>query len=630
MEHLLHSPKGKMGRVGDSVRGRCPTSEHEDANPSFSFKKDMDAWACSCGGGKGSELRARLNWTWSGAREHDAVPRLSPLPKSAKPEPAEPEPEREWAIKNTAGEIVCYHIRRPREGGGKSYSWRVPGQAGEGLHGLKGADLPLYGSEKLSGAPEGTQAIVVEGEKAADALQAFVGDLPLIVLGTVTGASSKPSPAVLEVLKGRKVHLWPDHDDIGRLHMERIGEMLEELGIPHRKILWKGAKHEGDDAADFIARGGTLQKLNILLGNADWRATFKVQPVVATELAPLIDAPIPYIVKPIIVKGSLTQIQGAPKGGKSAFSLYLSLCAATDTWPNPQYLHALAGPCKVLYIAWEDPKIMMAKRLSLYAAGLGFERTFLPERLTFLFAPDLFIEQGDHVEALKAAIKELQPDIIFIDTLSHAHLCDENAASEMKIPMKNLDRVARETETGIVYLHHTAKGSGEKHTQDKGRGSGAIAAAWHVLIDWGMRDKGSNVNPVEVQSKYEHEWSNLAISYSPVKDDVGQVTAIQWSIDGAQPSSAQDDSQNKSRGERRRARILETLRKLAPQRPPMGWCSAQDIAEFANLGIDDKTIRRTLETMCEDRVVEFKPGERMENGKQSPNLYRAADGNLCS
>lgn len=356
-------------------------------------------------------------------------------------------------------------------------------------------------------------------------------------------------------------------------------------------------------------------------GPLDWKASMRVEPVRARDLLHLVDAPIPYILKPIIVEGSLTQIQGIPKGGKSAFSLLLSLCLSTGTWPQPQYLNGGSDPVEVLYLAWEDPEIMMAKRLSLYAVGLGFERTFTSEHLTFLFAPDLFVERGDHEAALRAAIEELKPKVIFIDTLSHVHACDENSSSEMKIPMKALARVAKEANVGIVYLHHTGKGSGEKIAQDKSRGSGAIAAAWHVLIDWGIREKGSNINPVEVQSKYEHNWKNWQIAYELVKDEFGVESAVKWNFD-----DEAGDASRAGKVDGKRARIIDTLKRLKPTFPD-GWMTAQDLVEPCGLGVDSKTIKRYLQPLCEEGLVQFREASNSKDGK-TPNTYRICEGNL--
>jgi hypothetical protein len=624
MEFLMQSPKGRMTRKDDSVHGRCPT-EHEDRNPSFSFKKSIDAWACSCGGGKGSELRTRLNWTWRGAPASSPAPRLAPAAAPA---------TIEWAVKNLKGEIVCTHIRRNLPDGTKRYSWSVPGKDGEGLHGMRAADLPLYGTEKLSNGDPKVPVVLCEGEKSADALQELAGDL-VVTLATVTGASGTPSPATLEVLKGRaEIHLWPDHDDIGRMHMERIAQSLKGMGVPSRTIAWKNAHNVGDDAADFVSRGASVKDLNRLLGKLDWREILNAQPVPATDLASLVGKPVPYIIKPIAVRGALTQVQGIPKGGKSAFTVFVSLCAAAGEWPQQEIMGPVnPGQLKVLYLAWEDPDLMMAQRLSLYGQGLGFTKSFLPPNLTFLFAPEIFVERGDHAEALRQAITEIKPDIVVFDTLSHVHLCDENAASEMKIPMRALDRIARETQTSVIYLHHTRKGA-DGHATEKGRGSQSIAAAWHVLVDWGLREEGSNVNPVKILSKYEHKTQNWDVRYVPVYSgepvphgQEPEVIQVKWEIErhgGGAAAAAKP--QKVSRADVKRTRIIGTVRELCLASLD-GCTTAKDVASACGLGLDSRSIKRHLTDLCTDGALEFQEGLPTKGGR-SPDTYRPGKGNL--
>ena len=340
----------------------------------------------------------------------------------------------------------------------------------------------------------------------------------------------------------------------------------------------------------------------------DWKERVGVKPVQAKDLVDLVDAQIPYICEPLIARGFLTQIQGIPKGGKSAFSIYLSMCLTTGTWPHPDHIQSSA-PVKVLYLSWEDPAIMMAKRLSLYGVGLGFGRKFMPENLTFLFAPDLFINRIDHAEALKAAIKEIGADVVFIDTLSQVHSCEENDASEMKIPMRVLMGIAEQLQIGIVYLHHVSKSTNGKATVDKGRGSGSIGAAWHILIDWGVRTEGSNVNPVEIQSKLAHEWLYWNVEYSPDRlDEVDpkKVTGVRWSIKSQEQKEKQKELKST---DRKRVRCLETLKGLSVVQED-GWVSAAMVTSACGLGIDQRSVKSHLQVLCESGDVLCKTGEK--------------------
>lgn len=154
-------------------------------------------------------------------------------------------PTVRFEIRDSAGEPVAIHCRRDTPGG-KQMWWERP-DGSRGLGGQPLADLPLYGIERLDG--RGT-VVLVEGEKAAQALQ----DAGVPALGTVTGAAATPGRTALAELTGRSVVLWPDNDDVGRKHMERIGEGLAGIAAEVRLANWSDAPEHGD-AADYVAAG---------------------------------------------------------------------------------------------------------------------------------------------------------------------------------------------------------------------------------------------------------------------------------------------------------------------------------------------------------------------------------------
>lgn len=140
------------------------------------------------------------------------------------------------------------HVKDTKTGDKQCY-WRQPN--GEpGLNGTRLEDLPLYGIHELD--PEAMIVVLVEGEKARDALAEALADSPVSVIGTVTGAGGTPSTATLEALRGHEVVLWPDADKPGVEHMARIAKRLQGIATAVRIYTWHDAPHKGD-AADHPA-----------------------------------------------------------------------------------------------------------------------------------------------------------------------------------------------------------------------------------------------------------------------------------------------------------------------------------------------------------------------------------------
>lgn len=165
-----------------------------------------------------------------------------------------------YPLNDRSGTTVAIHVRNNLTDGTKRFHWEQP-DGGFGLNGLASAKVPLYGIDRLNGH---AGVVLVEGEKAADALQKL--DVP--VLATTTGAHVTPDDSVLRDLIYLKVYLWPDNDDIGRTHMQKIGERLQALGNNNVfTIDWK-TDQKGADAYDYVAEGKTIKDVRRLVKNA--------------------------------------------------------------------------------------------------------------------------------------------------------------------------------------------------------------------------------------------------------------------------------------------------------------------------------------------------------------------------
>jgi hypothetical protein len=173
---------------------------------------------------------------------------------------------RSWDARRR--EAGPWHERHDGPDGTKRIAWRdATGRPGLGGHCLE--DL-VYVARDGWAAPTlaGATIVVVEGERCADA----VAEAGYMAAGTVCGASSTPGTAVIALLADARVVLWPDADDVGRAHMERIGRALEWARVRSLSVIRPpDALPAGWDAAD--AEPGVIRDLvESALGRPVWVA----------------------------------------------------------------------------------------------------------------------------------------------------------------------------------------------------------------------------------------------------------------------------------------------------------------------------------------------------------------------
>lgn len=93
------------------------------------------------------------------------------------------------------------------------------------------------------------QVLVVEGEKCADYLQSVVGDRLNVV--TWAGGASGVNNTDWNILRGRRVILWPDNDTPGFNCMIRVAEILDGVAEQIKTIVPGSLYEKGWDCADY-------------------------------------------------------------------------------------------------------------------------------------------------------------------------------------------------------------------------------------------------------------------------------------------------------------------------------------------------------------------------------------------
>ncbi len=168
-----------------------------------------------------------------------------------------------YLYQNSDGHTVAEKARFEKlDGSGKRFMWRLPGvrgwpssENGGGLRDIPLETIPLWGTEMVATAKADEWVIFTEGEKAAQACR----ERGLLAVTHGGGASTRRFGDVLEILKDRKVALWPDNDQPGRRYMTVIAQLLKNVARQVRYIAVPVP--EKGDAYDFFLAGGKAEDI---------------------------------------------------------------------------------------------------------------------------------------------------------------------------------------------------------------------------------------------------------------------------------------------------------------------------------------------------------------------------------
>jgi putative DNA primase/helicase len=259
------------------------STSHGGPGDSWSFNLETGLWKHFAGHESGNDsigfVAAVFRLSMGAAKEwldrrlglftSDPAPQLPRLPESV-PAP-ESDPDQElipeqcdepgWGRAGVPEAIYRYGrdywvSRHQSEGNPKRFlqwTWR------EGRWCPKGPKAPtrLYRAEQLALHPDAT-VLLVEGEKcvevAAPVLNAF------LVL-TWSGGAAGARKANWEVLRGRRVVIWPDNDEPGRKAAAIIAARLSSIATEIRVARPDSSQPDGWDVADAIRDGWEKQQL---------------------------------------------------------------------------------------------------------------------------------------------------------------------------------------------------------------------------------------------------------------------------------------------------------------------------------------------------------------------------------
>jgi hypothetical protein len=490
---LLLERLGKYERRNGYYMTSCPA--HEDPKPSLSVSE-------------GDDGRALLN-CFAGCETSDIVAELSLgmrdlFPPSTKGHrtghrKAGGRPTATWGIRDVKGELQAVHVRFDQDSG-KDCFWRLPGTSEWGLKGRKLSTLPLYGSEGVRGWTEDTPVVLVEGEKARDALASIYSQ----TLGTVTGAESTPGPEALEVLRDRRVVLWPDNDGPGRGHMERIGAALQGIAAEVCIFEWPDAPEKGDAADHPVVLFGHEKERETLLSDlmSAPRWVSQVSPSLnkgGTPVTPLrfaeMDPPGPrmYVIENLVPKDHTTSLFGDGGSAKSilALSAATAIAGGAARWLGREVCN-----CPVLYADFELDADEQRRRAYQVARGVFLDKP--PHDL--LYVSGLGRPAGEVLKGCLDVCVDEDIGLLIIDSLGIALQGDaESARDVIRFHRQHLDPFREMSVTLLVIDHQGKSQAGERYQNKRTFGSVYKENLARSVIQVEPSDRGKGLLTVKLR-----------------------------------------------------------------------------------------------------------------------------------
>jgi putative DNA primase/helicase len=414
----------------------------------------LDLWAAIKGFDRQNQFPTLLqdiqNQLGAGFQERSPA-RPSPAPKLGKP-------TAKWDYTDAQGTLIASVYRYdPRPGQKEFRPW-------DALRGVMRAPeiRPLYNQVGLKTADA---VVLVEGEKCAAALI----DIGICATTAMHGAKAPIDKTDWSPLKGKRVIIWPDHDEAGQTYARNAASAAARAGAVSVEILKippdKPAKW---DAADAVAEGLDIQAII-----KNWERTVAKEIPPPRKNLPLYSiaelqrdqSPIPddLIAPRILTPGGLLVLGGAPKVGKSDFLISLLAHMAGGA---PFLGMSCARPLRVFYLQAEVQYHYLRERVQRLAIS-DAATLFLDQN--FIVTPQISITLNDAgiallCEAVKDRFKDTPPDIIAIDPLRNVFdgggMGGENDNDAMMFFLSQRLEELRRTlnpDAGIILAHHTRK-----------------------------------------------------------------------------------------------------------------------------------------------------------------------------
>ncbi len=345
------------------------------------------------------------------------------------------------------------------------------------------AGKPIYNLHRLA-AKAGDPLIVVEGEKAADAL----GNLGLIA--TTSGGAQSAETAGWTPLHGRRVLIWPDCDAPGAQYGQAVAARLLGLGCDVQVIdVAALALPAKSDAWDWCAAHPQATRDDVLaLPVLPAAHLANPEPTVdmhcAADLQP---QPVDWVWPGWLAAGKLHILAGAPGTGKTTIAL--SVIAAITAGRALPDGHTPKRGRAVIWSGEDDPADTLVPRL--LAAGADLSRVQFIGQVNDKGARYPFDPAQDVPLLAERLAREREVSILLIDPIVSAVANDSHKNAEVRRSLAPLVELAASIGAALIGITHYTKGTAGRDPLERVTGSLAFGALARIV--WGtVRQAGTD------------------------------------------------------------------------------------------------------------------------------------------
>ena len=380
------------------------------------------------------------------------------------------------------GELLYQTVRKKDP---KRFYQRRPDGKGGWVNNLRGVRHVLYQRPALLASDPAEPVFIPEGEKDVDNLRAA-----RLVATTSAMGAGKWLANYNQDLSDRDAVILADNDRPGRDHAEKVATQLVPVARSV-KILALPGLPDGGDVSDWLAAGGTAERLRHLAEvAAPFHSAATTEPAAesilpwstARQIATETPETTEYIAYPVAAAGSLSELDSAPKRGKTTLMLAMAACV-------------VRGESFLGYPTIKGPVVYLTEQASAsFRAAL--------DRAGLLEADDFHVLSWPKVsrftwpDVMTAAVTkalEVGARVVIVDTLGQwAGIKGdaENDAGSALAAVQPLQEAAANFNLAVVALRHERKAGGD--VGESARGSSAFAGSVDSIFRL-RRPEGSQV-----------------------------------------------------------------------------------------------------------------------------------------